>query len=155
MTDSAGIPPLPQRPADGHKGTFGRVLVVAGSRGMSGAACLAGCAALRGGAGLVSVACPESIITTVAAFEPSYLTIPLPDDGAGRSSAAAQSVLAERAATVDAMAIGPGLGQSDELVDLVCRLYRDLEIPLVVDADGLNALSARPKSMTDHSGRAS
>jgi NAD(P)H-hydrate epimerase len=62
-------------------------------------------------------------------------------------------VLAERAAAVDVMAIGPGLGQSGELVDLVRGLYRELETPLVVDADGLNALSARPESLADHAGQ--
>ena len=152
MTDAAEIPPLPHRPVDGHKGTFGRVLIVAGSRGMSGAACLAGCGALRGGAGLVHMACPESIVTTVASFEPSYLTIPLPEDGAGRCSAVAGPVLAEQLGAVDVMAVGPGLGQSEDLVELVCDWYRNLEIPLVIDADGLNALSIRHKSFADHAG---
>lgn len=152
MTDATGIPPLPPRPSDAHKGTFGRVLVVAGSRGMSGAACLAGLGALRGGAGLVYVACPESIVATVSAVEPSYLTIPLPEDSAGRCFAEAQSALLERIGSVDVMAVGPGLGQSPELVSLLCHWYRELRIPLVVDADGLNALSSRPDSLADHAG---
>ena len=71
------IPQLPPRKPDAHKGDFGRVLVVAGSRGMSGAAVLCGSAALRGGAGLVTVACPEDVWPIVAAGNPCYMTLPL------------------------------------------------------------------------------
>ena len=71
------LPKMPPRPTDGHKGTFGRTLILAGSRGMSGAVCLAGTAALRGGAGLVSVACPQGIQSIVAGYEPGYMTIGL------------------------------------------------------------------------------
>ena len=78
------LPAPPKRPTDAHKGTFGRALIVAGSRGMGGAACLAGLGALRGGAGLVYVAAPKSLLPIIAAVEPSYLTIPLPEDAEGR-----------------------------------------------------------------------
>ena len=77
------LPALPPRPADSHKGRFGSVLVIAGSRGMAGAAALCGAAALRSGAGLVRVATPAEVQPTVASFEPSYMTYPLPDDEEG------------------------------------------------------------------------
>ena len=77
------LPKAPPRPNDAHKGTFGKALIIAGHPGMSGAACLSGLGALRGGAGLVTVAVPRSILPIVAGVEPSYLTLPLPDDDGG------------------------------------------------------------------------
>ena len=77
------VPILPPRPRDSHKGRFGSVLVVAGSRGMAGAAALCGAAALRSGAGLVRIATPAEVQPTVASFEPSYMTYPLPCDEDG------------------------------------------------------------------------
>ena len=91
------LPTLPPRPADSNKGTFGRVFVVAGSKGMSGAAVLCGCAALRGGAGLVYVAVPESILSAVAAGNPCYLTVPLPTDDRGRLASSAEVELLDAA----------------------------------------------------------
>src|SRR6185369_8734591 len=85
------LPTLAPRPADSNKGTFGRVLVVAGSRGMSGAAVLCGSAALRGGA--VRVAVPEGVLAVVAAGNPCYLTAPLPQDGAGQLDGRAEEEL--------------------------------------------------------------
>src|SRR5205814_7583866 len=87
------LPRLTPRPADANKGQFGRVLVVAGSRGMSGAAVLCGSAALRGGAGLVRVATPAGVLPLVAAGNPCYMTAPLAEDAEGRISAAARDEL--------------------------------------------------------------
>ena len=143
---------LPDRPPDGHKGTFGHVLIIAGSRGMSGAAALAGCSALRGGAGLVTVAVPESIVPIVAAIEPSYLTLPLPEDADGRIAAGARAVIEPRLKSVDAVAIGPGWGQSDALRLFAAELYRTLPGPLVVDADALNLLAGSPDQLQEHVG---
>ncbi len=84
----SALPHLPTRRPDAHKGDFGLALVVGGSRGMAGAAALAGMAALRGGAGLVRLAVPDTILETVAGFEPSYMTVPLPADAAGRIAGA-------------------------------------------------------------------
>lgn len=139
------FPELPRRAVDSHKGHFGLVLVVGGSRGMSGAVALAGMAALRGGAGLVRLAVPESCLDTVAGFEPSYMTTGLPCDMAGRIALAAQQTITQLATAATVVACGPGLGRSDELDALVGRLYATLPNPMVVDADGLNALSARPE----------
>ena len=137
------LPHLPPRPPESHKGDFGLALVVGGSRGMAGAVALAGMAALRGGAGLVRLAVPEVCLETVASFEPSYMTVPLPCDRAGRISWRARGEIVELAETADAVACGPGLGRSAGLEALVSDLYARLGKPMVVDADGLNALSAR------------
>ncbi|MBL8851674.1 MAG: NAD(P)H-hydrate dehydratase [Planctomycetaceae bacterium] len=149
------IPPLrlPDRPADGHKGTFGSVLIVAGSLGMSGAAALAGLGALRGGAGLVYLAVPESIAPIVASIEPSYLTIPLPEDKTGKLSIAACPHLFDRGRFMEAVAIGPGWGQSDDLRRIVTQMYAQLECPMVVDADALNLLAGAPESLSEHAGQ--
>lgn len=143
---------LPDRPADAHKGTFGRVLVIAGSRGMSGAATLAGLGALRGGAGLVYVAVPKSIESIVGSIEPSYLLVPQWEDQIGRMSAEALPDLSERAQSMDAVAIGPGWGQSDDLQQIVRELYTHVECPLVVDADALNLLARDPQAIARHAG---
>jgi ADP-dependent NAD(P)H-hydrate dehydratase len=137
------LPFLPERAAESHKGDFGLALVVGGSYGMGGAVALAGMAALRSGAGLVRLAVPEPIVGSVAAFEPSYMTMALPADRRGRISLEAyrQIVAAARGATV--VALGPGLGRSLGLTALVGRLYAELPCPMVIDADGLNALAAR------------
>ncbi|MGQ0633710.1 MAG: NAD(P)H-hydrate dehydratase [Planctomycetaceae bacterium] len=140
------LPSPSARPDESHKGTFGRVLIVAGSRGMSGAACLAGLGALRGGAGLVQVATPVGILPVVAAAEPSYLTAPLPEDSAGRICGRALREILALAEQSTAVAIGPGWGQSADLCDLARELYATLAIPLVVDADALNALARAPGS---------
>ncbi len=138
------IPALPVRPDDSHKGTFGSVFIVAGSRGMSGAACLCGLGALRGGAGLVTLAVPAGIQTAVAAVEPSYLTVALPEDEQGRISRLAAGEIERRARDATAVAIGPGWGQSPDLVELAAFLYSGLPVPTVVDADALNALAHLP-----------
>lgn len=135
------LPLIPPRPADSHKGTFGRVLIVAGSRGMSGAAVLCGLGALRGGAGLVQVATPREIQPIVAGANPCYLTAALPQDEHGRISYQALEMIWELARSATVVALGPGLGQSCGLQHLVARLVSELPRPLVVDADGLNNLA--------------
>jgi NAD(P)H-hydrate epimerase len=142
------LPDLSPRPVDAHKGTFGKAAIVAGSRGMSGAACLAGQGALRGGAGLVFVASPSGIAPIVAGYEPSYLTVPLDEDPHGRIALSALSDVIDRLNDATAGAIGPGLGRSADLDELIHSVYRTVEQPLVVDADGLNALVARPDVLT-------
>jgi NAD(P)H-hydrate epimerase len=134
------VPHLAPRPADANKGTFGRVLVVAGSRGMSGAAVLCASAALRGGAGLVQLAVPEGILPVVAAVNPCYLTAPLPQDGQGRLAAAALGALTALVRASTAAVVGPGLGQSAEVRSLVLALVEQTTTPLVLDADSLNVL---------------
>lgn len=155
------LPVLPARQADAHKGDFGRGLLVGGSRGMSGAIALAGMAALRGGAGLVTLAVPDVCLDTVASFEPSYMTVPLAHDECGRIGQAAEAEIFRRATLADCVACGPGLSRAPHLTGLVAGLYEALPQPLVVDADGLNALAALdtawprpagPRILTPHPG---
>jgi ADP-dependent NAD(P)H-hydrate dehydratase len=156
------IPTLPARPRDSHKGRFGTVLVVAGSRGMAGAAALCGASALRSGAGLVRVVSPAEIQPTVASFEPSYMTYPLPCDDEGLIQLEpARPILERLIATSDIIAVGPGLGQSDDIRQLLRFLIAATAKPLVIDADGLNALVGqtdllaglnRPVVLTPHPG---
>ncbi len=151
------LPSAPVRPADAHKGTFGRVLVIGGSRGMSGAPSLAGLGSLRGGAGLVYVAVPSEILPTVAAIEPSYLTIPLAtDEEHGCLSADGLNGLRTACEGKDAIALGPGLGQSRGVAAIVNSLFTELPQPMVVDADALNVLASQkaagPRILTPHPG---
>jgi NAD(P)H-hydrate epimerase len=138
------LPSMPARPDDSHKGSFGSVLIVAGSRGMSGAAALAGLGALRGGAGLVTLAVPAGIQSIVAGLEPSYLTAGLDEDGAGRIGRGAVAAILRLVGQATAAAIGPGWGKSPDLIELAHTLYMQVERPMIVDADALNALAALP-----------
>jgi ADP-dependent NAD(P)H-hydrate dehydratase len=155
------VPRLAPRTPDANKGMFGRVLVVAGSRGMSGAAVLCGSAVLRGGAGLVRLAVPASIVPLVAVANPCYMTLPLPEDAAGRLHGSAQGEMLEAIRQSQVAAIGPGLGQGSEIVSLVLAAVDQTATPLVLDADALNALvgqldhlrrRGRPTVLTPHPG---
>jgi len=146
------VPSLPPRPLDANKGTFGRVLIVAGSRGMSGAAVLCATGALRGGAGLVRLAVPEGIWTIVAAANPCYTTAPLPQDDHGRLSAVALPQLLDLVRSNSVAALGPGLGQSVPLGDMIVALLEQTATPLVLDADALNVLVGRLDALGKHRG---
>jgi ADP-dependent NAD(P)H-hydrate dehydratase len=134
------IPKLRPRAADAHKGIFGKVCIVAGSLGMSGAAALAGRSALRAGAGLVRVAVPKSILPIVASIEPSYTTIPL-EDAAGQISKKAAAQLIKAAGDNDVMAFGCGVSVSASVKTVLEALLGLDNLRLIIDADGLNNLS--------------
>ncbi len=163
MANNLKLPKLPPRPTDGHKGTFGHVLIVAGSRGMSGAACLCGLAALRTGSGLVSVAIPESIASIVASFNPCYLTIPLPEDNTGKLASESKDFLVQQAQSRNAVAIGPGLGQSEATKSVLLTMIAQINASLVLDADALNLIQnyldvlnrPSPTVLTPHPGELS
>ena len=146
------LPQLPKRNPQSHKGDFGRALLIGGSRGMTGAIALAGTAALRSGAGLVTLGVPDPCVDTIATIEPSYMLLPLAADASGRLAAQAVDLILERATASTALAFGPGLGRSDELTDLACKLYTSVEQPLVIDADGLNALAGHDDILEDSAG---
>ena len=135
------IPKLKPRKPDAHKGDFGRVCIIGGSIGMSGAAALAGRAALRAGAGLVRVAIPKSVLPIVASIEPSYTTIPLAEDSTGRISAKAINTILDAASENDCLAFGPGIGTSGALHSILETLIKQEQLRLLIDADGLNNLS--------------
>jgi ADP-dependent NAD(P)H-hydrate dehydratase len=154
MTDRTptDMPVIKPRPAASHKGDFGRVLLIGGSRGMSGAIALSGTSALRSGAGLVTIATSDVCVDLVAGFNPCYMTVPLPSDSAGRISLDAKTVLQPYIDRADVVACGPGLGRSNELDELVCWLQETVETPMVLDADALNALSDHATALTNAAG---
>ncbi len=131
----------PSRPVDAHKGTMGKVLIVAGSRPFSGAAVLAAHGASRGGAGLIQAAVPESLSLAFAQEIPSVVVCPVRETGQGRIATTACRVLQELAAVAHAVVVGPGLGQSSGLLDLLERLLSSRRPPVVLDADALNLLA--------------
>jgi ADP-dependent NAD(P)H-hydrate dehydratase len=145
------LPRLAPRRPESHKGDFGRALVVGGSRGMSGAITLSGMATLRGGAGLVTLAVPRTIQDVVAGCNPSYMTIALTDDGERIDRRAAKDVIA-LAESATAVALGPGLGRSAALTEFVASLYTSITRPMVVDADALVAIAARPELLAQPGG---
>lgn len=151
---------LPDRNPWGHKGNFGKLLLLCGSRGYTGAAFFAAMGALRAGAGLVFLGVPESIygIESVKLNEP--VIFPLPDAG-GRLSADAVPEILTRLPQMDAVLVGPGLGQSEGTLAVVRAVLEKAECPVVVDADGINVLSAHrdllrgrksPTILTPHDG---
>jgi NAD(P)H-hydrate epimerase len=136
------LPKLKPRKPDAHKGDFGRVCIIGGCIGMSGAAALAGRAALRAGAGLVRVAVPKSVLPIVASIEPSYTTIPLAEDSSGKISAKARNTILDAVSENDCLAFGPGIGTSGALRLILETLIEQGHLRLLIDADGLNTLSA-------------
>lgn len=136
------IPKIPVRPVDGHKGTFGKILIIGGSRGFSGAPALAAKAAIRSGAGLVRVAVPDSIQSVVAAIDPCYTTIALPEEEQGQCGQTAIPLILKQAAENDVVAFGPGSGTGRGAEQALLALLAVNDLPLIVDADGLNCLAA-------------
>ncbi|MEE9239669.1 MAG: NAD(P)H-hydrate dehydratase, partial [bacterium] len=137
--DVAGL--LPRRRMDAHKGDAGNLLIVAGSKGLMGAAIMAALAALRIGVGKATLAVPESLAFAVEAGPPEVMVLPLPSTPAGSIDPAAFDLILEQAAAMDALVVGPGLSTNPRTVELVHRLIQHIEKPMVLDADGLNALS--------------
>jgi ADP-dependent NAD(P)H-hydrate dehydratase / NAD(P)H-hydrate epimerase len=141
---------VPTRAADSHKGDFGRVLVIAGSMGRSGAAHLAATGALRSGAGLVTVATPRSCLPIVAAMGPEYMTEGLEETATGTIDFAALERVLEFKA--DVIAVGPGLGQSPGTAAFVHGLVERAGVPLILDADALNAFADDPERLVGRDG---
>ena len=146
---------LAPRPVDSNKGMYGHVLIVGGSLGKSGAAAMAGMAALRAGAGLVTVATAKSALPNVAGFAAELMTEPLPetDTGGIGVASAKNGKLQQLASTMTVVAIGPGIGRHPETVGFVREVVRTLKCPLVIDADGLNAFDGKTE-LLDGSKRA-
>jgi NAD(P)H-hydrate epimerase len=150
LTDSP-LPPLPARRPDSHKGDYGRALVIGGSRGMSGAITMTGLATLRGGAGLVTLAVPHSIQNIVASFSPCFMTHGLGEQN-GMFPAADVAQVLSLAENMTALALGPGLGRSNEVTSFVAHAYREVKQPIVVDADALFALADEPQAFAKPGG---
>ncbi len=154
---------LPRRAPWAHKGDCGRVLVIAGSVGMTGAATLTSMAALRAGAGLVYLAIPQSLNAILESKATEVITLPMPETISHSLSEAASPVLMEQVERCEVVALGPGMSQHPETVSLICRLVRDIERPLVLDADGITAVAGdfsalfdrrSPTILTPHPGEA-
>ncbi len=135
------IPMLPTRAADSHKGTFGHAFLVGGATGMTGAIAIAGMACLRAGAGLVTLGVPACNQSLVASLDPNYMTLPLPCDSDGRLEFGAEAKMSDLQRQAKCVAIGPGLGRSDQSDAIVVNLFATCLGSLIVDADALNALS--------------
>lgn len=133
---------LPERKPDGHKGDFGKLFILAGSNGLTGAAVMAGESAVRSGVGLIKVGCPKTTQPVLAIKLTEVMTVPLPD--VAKKGALALRGLGEIRQYIeehDAVIIGPGLGRHHETFELVRRILSRLETPAIIDADGLNALA--------------
>jgi NAD(P)H-hydrate epimerase len=142
MPDVAAL--LRARPEDSHKGTYGHVLIVAGGLGKTGAGALASLAALRTGAGLVTFALPHSLNAAMEAKLTEVMTLPLPEVGEGLLGADAAKRILEALEGRSALVLGPGLGTHPETVRCLYEVLRQTSLPVVVDADGLNALAMQP-----------
>ena len=143
---------LPPRKDDGHKGDFGKLLIVGGAVGYTGAPYLAASAAVRAGCGLAYLGVPRCIWSVEAMKCVSAMPFPLPDDGE-RLSADALAPIQEKLKGFDVLALGPGLGRSAGVSRLVDALLRETEQPVVLDADGLNALSEDISALDARRGR--
>jgi NAD(P)H-hydrate epimerase len=146
-SDVAGV--LPPRPLDGQKRTSGTVVVVAGSRAMTGAARLVSRAAMRAGAGYVIVALPASIMPVVQAEVTEAVFLPVAETSAGSISPDAVDVVIDAASKAHAVAIGPGLSRDGGTASFIREVVRTSPVPLVVDADALNAFASEAGSMAD------
>ena len=139
---------LPDRDPFAHKGKFGKILLLCGSRGYTGAAALSAMGALRSGAGLVFLGVPESIYAIEAVKLNEPVVFPLPDKGGKLSSRAIPEIL-ERLPKMDAVLIGPGMGRSDDTLFVVKMVLQAAKCPVVVDADGINNLSRHKDILRD------
>jgi ADP-dependent NAD(P)H-hydrate dehydratase / NAD(P)H-hydrate epimerase len=135
------------RPAESNKGNYGHVLVIGGSVGKAGSVAMAGMAALRAGAGLSTVATAESALPTVAGFYPELMTEPLPETDAGTMATSAGVRIEELLKSMTVLAIGPGISRDLHTATLVRSLVANHKLPMVVDADGLNAFEGQTKEL--------
>lgn len=151
---------LPDRPQDAHKGDFGKLLLLCGSKGYTGAAYLAAMGALRAGAGLVFLGVPESIYAIEAVKLNEAIVFSLPEED-GKLSIAAIPEILERLPRMDAVLIGPGLGQSAGTIAVVKAVLEHAACPVILDADGINVIAAHkdivrgrtnPTILTPHAG---
>jgi ADP-dependent NAD(P)H-hydrate dehydratase / NAD(P)H-hydrate epimerase len=156
LVPASALLDVPRKTSSSTKYSAGSVLVVGGSRGLTGAPILASLAAFRADAGYVAVAAPESALPVLESALLEVVKRPLPEDSAGRLLPRAADAVLEAAEKADAVAIGPGLGRTDGTVELVRILLERLELPVVLDADALWELEpfarAAPTVLTPHSG---
>jgi NAD(P)H-hydrate epimerase len=143
------------RPWDSNKGVYGNALLVAGSTGKSGAAILSGSAALRGGAGLVTIATPRPVLPIIAGAHPEYMTEPLAATSSGTVALSNWSDphFATLLQKKTVLGMGPGLGEDPETQKFIHEVLQNSELPIVLDADGLNAFAGRPQQLRERKGK--
>ena len=145
---------LPPRPRDSHKGAYGHVFVVAGSAGKSGAAIMTGAAALRSGAGLVTLLLPARLQKDIVARVPELMSESLPETKAGTLDESGLALVLEYLKQADVVVMGPGLTTHPSTRQLVRGIVRLSPVPVVLDADGINAFAAKPEALRNESGQA-
>jgi len=145
-------PPLPNRREDGHKGSFGDVLFVAGAESYYGAPQFSARSFLRAGGGYARLACPRSLAPVVAASAPEIVFHPQPETESGSLAGAAAAGILELASRSDAVVIGPGLSRHEETAGLVRRVAAEVAAPLLIDGDGLTAVSREPDLLARRTG---
>ena len=154
IDDSDAIKLLPLRKPDAHKGDYGKLFVLAGSTGLTGAASMTSMAALRCGTGLVVLGCPSSLNAIMETKLTEVMTKPLPDvKKRGCLAIRGMGEIRQQIEWADAVAIGPGIGTHHETVELIQRLVSQIDKPMVIDADGLNCLAKNPDILKQHKGQ--
>jgi ADP-dependent NAD(P)H-hydrate dehydratase / NAD(P)H-hydrate epimerase len=144
---------FPSRNATSHKGDYGKLLLICGSKGFTGAAYLAACAAVRAGAGLVTLVVPESLNTILAVKLTEVMTLPICDNGKGFLLSDNMNEIMKNMDNKDVLGIGPGLGCNESTAQLVREVYVRCDKPIVLDADGLNAFIGRKDSLRKQQGQ--
>ncbi len=147
MINVKKLPKLATRKSNTHKGNYGRVLVLAGSPGMTGAAYLCSKAALRSGSGIVTLGIPESLNPIMEVKLSCVMTYPLPETKASTLSNKGRKDILKLCETHDTVALGPGLSQQPETRELILWLIKNIDRPMVIDADGLNALTNKTDTL--------
>ena len=140
---------LPPRPADAHKGTFGHLLIAAGSRGLTGAAKLAAFGALRSGVGLVTLAVPRPLADPMAIALMEAMSLPMPATPEETFATSAADDVLDLSDSMNALALGPGISRHIEAAEFARRVYAEWPHALVADADALNALAAEPDALAE------
>jgi hydroxyethylthiazole kinase-like uncharacterized protein yjeF len=146
------VPRLPRRPRDAHKGSFGHVLVLGGSPGLTGAPALAALGALRAGAGLATVGCSRAVQPVVAGYSPCLMTLGLPDTAGGALAHAGLAPALRFSSRCRAVVLGPGLGRDPDTGEFVRSFVTSVESATVVDADALNLLAGHAESLREAEG---
>lgn len=141
---------IPKRNNDSNKGDYGKVFIITGSAGMTGSGCLCAYAAMRSGSGLVYVGVPAALNTIYSIKLTEPIIIPLDDNGSGSLAACSSGQILELMVRMDAAAIGPGLSLNNDIIEVIRNVIREANIPLVLDADALNAVSRDVSILKEH-----
>ena len=143
---------LPARKPAGNKFDHGLALILAGSRGLTGSAAMAAAAAMRTGCGMTHLFVPESILPILAAKLTATVLHPIPETAEGTAALSARSIIREKSLSMQGFCIGPGMSHAEETGALIRTLVSDVNIPVILDADGINAYKDRSDELASHAG---